>query len=229
MTASLAIALFCAPFDQEHAAWTALLRRFVHDGAVDYAGFKASEDALDGYLRQLVVVKPEEFERFDRNQQLAFRLNAYNAYAIRMILDHYPVSSIRKIGLLPGAAFRSSFIPLLGGSRSLNDLEGALREAGEPRIHFALVCASKSCPELRREAYRGAILDRQLDEVEKGFLHDRGKNRVEGETLYLSSIFKWYRDDFARAAGSLEAYLARSGLRGSHIDFLDYDWSLNGR
>jgi hypothetical protein len=146
-----------------------------------------------------------------------------------MILDHYPVSSIRKIGLLPGAAFRSSFIPLLGGTRSLNEIEGALREAGEPRIHFALVCASKSCPELSEEAYRGAILDRQLDEAEQRFLHDRRKNRVEGETLYLSSIFKWYRDEFARAAGSLEAYLARSGLRGSRIEFLDYDWSLNGR
>ncbi len=229
MAPLLAIALSCAAFDQAHTALTALLRRFVHAGAVDYAGLKTSEGDLDSYLRKLVSVRPEEFERYDRNQQLAFRINAYNAHAIRMILDRYPVSSVRKIGLLPGAAFRSSFIPLLGGTRSLNEIEGALREAGEPRIHFALVCASKSCPELSEEAYRGAILDRQLDEAEQRFLHDRRKNRVEGETLYLSSIFKWYRDDFARAAGSLEAYLARSGLRGSRIEFLDYDWSLNGR
>ncbi len=120
MAPLLAIALSYAAFDQAHTALTALLRRFVHAGEVDYAGLKTSEGDLDSYLRQLVSVRPEEFERFDRNQQFAFRINAYNAYAIRMILDHYPVSSIRKIGLLPGAAFRSSFIPLLGGTWSLN-------------------------------------------------------------------------------------------------------------
>jgi hypothetical protein len=226
----LAMAIVCAAFDQQHGEWTALLQRYVHAGEVDYAAVKKNEGELEAYLRQLASVKREELDRFSRQDQLAFRINAYNAYAIRMILDHYPVSSIRNIGLLPGAAFRSSFIPLFGGSVSLNDIENGLRETGEPRIHFAIVCASKSCPEPRAEAYRGAVLDRQLDDdAARTFLRDRSKNHLDGSTLYLSSIFRWYRDDFARAAGSLEAYVARYGLRTSRVEFLDYDWSLNGR
>lgn len=229
MTASIAIALIFAALDPQHAAWTSLLQRYVHAGEVDYTGLKKDEGALDAYLRQLASVKRDEFDAFGRGAQLAFRINAYNAYAVRLILDHHPVGSIREIGLLPGAAFRSSFIPLLGESVSLNQIEAALREMGEPRIHFAIVCASKSCPELRGEAYVGADLDRQLEDATQRFLRDRSKNRVEGGTLYLSSIFKWYRDDFTRAAGSLETYVAGRGLRGERVEFLDYDWSLNGK
>ncbi len=225
----LAMTLVSAAFDQQQATRTALLRQYVHAGQVDYAGLKKNEDELDAVLRRLASVQPEEFDRFSRKEKLAFLINAYNAYAIRTILDHYPVSSIRKIGLIPGEAFRSSFVPLFGKKLSLNDIEDLLREMREPRIHFAIVCASRSCPELRAEAYRAAVLDRQLDQAARGFLHDRKKNRVEGSTLRLSSIFKWYRDDFTRGAGSLEAFVARYGLRGERIEFLDYDWSLNGR
>lgn len=228
MALAAALALLCAGFDPQHAAWTALLQRHVHAGEVDYPRLAQNRAGLDGYLWQLESVGRAEFDAFGREDQLAFRINAYNAYAIRMVLDHYPIDSIRSIGLLPGSAFRSRFIPLFGESLSLNDLEDALRAAGDPRIHFAIVCASRSCPELRAEAYRGADLDRQLDDAARAFLRDRRKNRLEGETLRLSSIFKWYRDDFARAAGSLEAYLARHGLRAARIEFLDYDWSLNG-
>ena len=225
----LALARVAAPFDQQHASWTALLQRYVHGGTVDYAGLYKDKRALDSWLRQVVSVEREEFDRFTREDRLAFLIDAYNSYAIRMVLDHYPVSSIRKIGLLPGTAFRSSFIPLFGESSSLNDLEDLLRKQGDPRIHFAIVCASRSCPELKSEAYRGAVLDRQLDDAARKFLQDRSKNFVEGTTLHVSSIFKWYQGDFERAAGSLEAWLGRQGLRGSRIEFLDYDWSLNGR
>ena len=217
-----------ASFDQQHASWTALLQRHVHAGKVDYAGLKQNEREMNSWLRQLVSVQREEFDRFSREERLAFLIDAYNSYAIRMILDHYPVQSIRKIGLLPGMAFRNSFIPLFGEELSLNDIEDTLRKLGDPRIHFAIVCASKSCPELKNEAYRGAVIHRQLDDAARTFLRDRSKNRVEGTTLYVSSIFKWYRDDFVRAAGSLEAWLAAQGLRGSRLEFLDYDWSLNG-
>jgi hypothetical protein len=229
MAALLALALVSSAFDQQHAAWTSLLRRYLHAGEVDYGRLKQNEGELDWYLRQLASVKPEEFEAFSREDRLAFRINAYNAYTVRMILDHYPVSSIRKIGLLPGSAFRSSFIPLLGATVSLSDVEDSLRAMGDPRIHFAIVCASRSCPELRGEAYRGADLDPQLEDAARRFLEDGRKNRHQGSTLQVSSIFKWYRDDFVRAGGSLERYLARYGLRGAQIEFLDYDWSLNGR
>lgn len=229
MTAPLAMALMLAALDSQHGAWTALLQRHVHAGEVDYSGLKKDQGELDAYLRQLASVKRDEFDGLGRGAQLALRINAYNAYAVRLILDHYPVGSIRDIGFLPGAAFRLSFIPLLGELVSLNDVEAALRQMADPRIHFAIVCASKSCPELRPEAYRGADLDRQLEDATERFLRNRSKNRVEGGRLYLSSIFKWYRDDFTRAAGSLEAYVAGHGLRGERIEFLDYDWSLNGK
>lgn len=229
MAALLALALASSGFDQQHAAWTSLLRRYVHAGEVDYGHLKQNESELDSYLRQLASVKREDFEEFSREDRVAFRINAYNAYTIRMILDHYPVSSIRKIGLLPGSAFRSSFIPLLGEIFSLTDVEDSLRAMGDPRIHFAIVCASRSCPELRGEAYRGADLDAQLEDAARRFLEDGSKNRLQGSTLQLSSIFKWYRDDFVRAGGSLGRYVARYGLRGTQIEFLDYDWSLNGK
>ena len=206
---------------------------FVHDGVVDYAGWKKGQLALDAYLRQLVVVKKEEFAAFTRPEQTAFLIDAYNAYTVRLILNHFPLGSIRSIGLLPGAAFRRGFIPLLGEELSLNDLEGRLREMGDPRIHFALVCASQSCPKLRATAYRAAGLEVQLDTAAREFIGDPRKNRFEPGAAHLSSIFKWYGDDFNKAAGSLADYLNRYTKeplpKDVRIDFLDYDWSLNGR
>ncbi len=218
-------------FDHAHAAWTAQLGRFVKDGVVDYAGWKKDEPALDGFLRQLVVVKKEEFDGFTRPEKTAFLIDAYNAYTVRLILDHYPTGSIRSIGLLPGSAFRRTFIPLLGEELSLNDLEGRLRELGDPRIHFAIVCASKSCPKLRATAYRAAGLEAQLDAAARDFLSDPRKNRFEPGAAHLSAIFKWYGDDFSKAGGSVASWLGRYHPLpdGTRIDYLDYDWSLNGR
>jgi hypothetical protein len=245
VTASLAAALLAAApvrvaLDQSHQHWTAQLHRFVHGGQVDYAGWKNDQAQLDDYLRELVRVNKEGFEKFSREQKLAFWINAYNAYTVRLIFDHYPVSSIRSIGLLPGAAFRRAFIPLLGEKLTLNEIENRLRQLSDPRIHFAIVCASKSCPELRTEAYRADVLDQQLDAAARGFLRDPAKNRWDpsSRTLKLSSIFKWYGEDFERAAGSMQAYVERyvdPAVRAAvksgpvRIEFLDYDWSLNGR
>ena len=207
----LAVAPVRAALDQSHQHWTAQLRRFVHGGEVDYAGWKNNQAQLDEYLRELVRVNKEEFDSFSREQKLAFWINAYNAYTVRLILDHYPVSSIRSIGLLPGAAFRKAFIPSLGEELTLNEIEDRLRKLGEPRIHFAIVCASKSCPELRIEAYRADVLDQQLDAAARGFLRDSAKNRWDppSRTLKLSSIFKWHGEDFERAAGSVQVYVER--------------------
>ena len=237
------VASAAQPFDHSHAAWTAVLRGYVRDGAVDYAGLKArGEPQLTSYLRALETLPREEYEHFSREQRLAFWINAYNAYTVRLTLDHYPLKSIRSIGLLPLAAFRKSFIPLLGQELSLNDIENdRLRaELRDPRIHFAIVCASKSCPALRSEAWRADAIDQQLDEATVAFLRDTSRNRWDapGRTLLLSSIFKWFREDFERAAGSLLAFVARYARpevaavlqQGPvKIEFLDYDWSLNAR
>lgn len=265
----------CALFDHSHAAWTNLLGRYVRDGFVDYAGLKKDGQAdLGAYLRSLESVCRGHYDTWTRERKLAYWINAYNAYTVRLILNHYPLASIRKIGLLPGAAFREDFIPLTGlrgKTLSLNDIEQEIlrKDFSEPRIHFAIVCASKSCPTLRSEAYRAADLDRQLDEAARGFIRDSSKNRFDAAShkLYLSSIFKWFREDFERAdslrelVGVRGASEPRSGARAPRdqstraaktlhefvaryadeptarairsgsvsIEFLDYDWSLNGR
>jgi hypothetical protein len=233
----------CSPADHSHAQWSAILERWVQDGGLDYGGLQHEGQApLAAYLASLSGTCAEDYERWTHAQRIAFWINAYNAFTVRLILDHHPIASIRRIGWLPGAAFREKFIPmqgLKGGTISLDEIEhGTLRSAfREPRIHFALVCASRSCPPLRREAYRGMDLDRQLDDQTRTFLRDPTKNRVDptARTLYLSPIFKWFAGDFEAAAGSLPAYVApylgsdTTSVSDYRVEFLDYDWSLNDR
>lgn len=234
----------CAHFDHDHSAWTALLQRYVRNGFVDYAGLKKNGQAdLDTYLRALESCRGQD-DSWTREQQLAYWINAYNAYTVQLILTHYPLKSIRSIGLLPGAAFRDGFIPLegvQGKTLSLNDIEHEIlrKRFQEPRIHFAIVCASKSCPALRSEANRAKDLRSQLDDAARTFIQDSSKNRFDpgSRTLYLSSIFQWFREDFERAVETLPEFVARyadestaRALRGGvRVEFLDYDWSLNGR
>lgn len=230
----------CTEVDPAHGAWTAVLERRVRDGRVDYAGLRTDDAPLNAYLATLSGTCARDYERWSPADRIAFWINAYNAFTIRLVLDHYPIGSIRRIGWLPGAAFRERFIPmhgLQGGAISLDDVEHrTLRSAfREPRIHFALVCAARSCPALRREAYRGADLDRQLDDQGRLFLRDPRRNRVDpaARTLRLSSIFSWFRDDFVSAAGSLPAFVAPylggadGDVTGFAVEFLDYDWTLN--
>jgi hypothetical protein len=229
----------CMPIDQSHARWTALLARWVQDGRVDYAGLQQhGRGALEAYLAGLSNACAADYERWTAAERIAFWLNAYNAATVRLVLDHYPIASIRKIGWLPGAAFREKLLPmpgLKGATISLDDIEhGTLRSSfREPRIHFALVCAARSCPALRSEAYRGADLDAQLDDQARRFLHDPRKNRVDtaARTLHLSPIFEWFRGDFEASGGSLPGYVARylGDVAGYDVEFLDYDWSLNDR
>lgn len=200
-----------AHFDHDHSAWTAVLQRYVQSCFVDYAGLKKNGQAkLDTYLRSLESVRRSHYDSWTREQQLAYWINAYNAYMVQLILNHYPLKSIRSIGLLPGAAFRDDFIPLkgvLGKTLSLNNIEHEIlrKQFQEPRIHFAIVCASKSCPILRPEAYRAKDLHSQLDDAARAFIRDSSKNSFEpgARTLRLSSIFKWFREDFEREARTL--------------------------
>lgn len=237
----------CAQFDHQHASWNTLLKSYVRKGVVNYAGLKqAGGPALDGYLRSLESVCPGDYDKWTREQKLAFWINAYNAYTVKLVLTHYPIKSIRSIGFLPGAAFRESFIPLKalrGEVLSLNDIEHEIlrKEFREPRIHFAINCASKSCPALQSEVYRSATLDTQLTLATRQFVSDTSKNRFDAasSTLYLSAIFDWFREDFERSSRTLPAFVARyaepaiaaalSDGEKVRVKFLDYDWALNGR
>ncbi len=234
-----------ALLDSEHLAWTALLARYVVDGQVDYRGMKAhSGPALDAYLRDLEAVDPTAYAPLTREQRLAFWVNAYNAYTVKLILQHHPLRSIRRIGWLPLAAFTQRFIPLRAvGERPLSlmaiEHTHLRRELGDARIHFAIVCASKSCPRLRSEAYRASAIDAQLDDAARGFVRDGARNRIEPATgtAKVSRIFKWFRGDFTRDGGTLGGYLARYAepeaaellrRKGDDLGFLRYDWGLNG-
>ena len=234
-----------------HGVWDGLLKRHVQpirNGVateVDYAGMAREQVALKGYLDGLATVRNQEFSRWPEPERLAFLINAYNAWTVELILTAWPdVKSIKELGSLFRSSWKKAFIPLLGATRSLDDIEhGLIRAKGvydEPRIHFAVNCASIGCPALRPEAYTAARLDAQLADAARRFLSDRSRNRLEGGKLKLSSLFKWYGDDFTHAGG-LNAFLASQGealrlAQDQHralgagrieIDFLDYDWRLN--
>ena len=226
--------------DRRHALFTAVLHDYVYEGRVDYGGF-GRDERFSSYLRFLASTDPDTIPA--PRDRLAFWINAYNAYTIKLIIDRMPISSIRDISLGLPILFGpwSIDIAAVGGvAYSLNHIEhGVIREEfEEPRIHFALVCAARSCPDLRPEAYEGYLLERQLEEETRRFLADTTKNRfhLKHKTLYLSRIFDWYEGDFEETAGSLPAFLLpyleqewgvlfKSG--DFRVEFLDYDWSLN--
>ncbi|HKJ66099.1 MAG TPA: DUF547 domain-containing protein [Desulfopila sp.] len=239
----------------DHNIWNVLLDRHVQalDGgkvtAVDYRGMANDREMLAEYLQQLAGVSQKQFEALPGDDQLAFLINAYNAWTVELILTDYPdIDSIKDLGSFFQSPWEKRFADLLGKKRTLDEIEHDLiRGSGrynEPRIHFAVNCASIGCPALKTEAYTGTALERQLEEATTLFLADRSRNRLKEDTLEISSIFKWYREDFEtgwRGADTLPQFLAlyQDSLRLSDaeskklaagdidIDFLQYDWSLN--
>lgn len=229
-------------FDHSHVELTGMLRGAVSDEAVDYRALRANPAALDGYLDRLAAVTAGEFDGWAATDRLAFLINLYNAATLRLIVDHYPVKSIRSIGLLPGSAWKRDVVRLFGRKVSLDHVEHEIirKQYRDARVHFALVCAAKGCPPLRAEAYVGVRLNAQLDEQGRAFLGTRAKNRVDvtARTLHLSPLFKWFAGDFEAEAGSVPAFVAAflpneqsQAVRGGGftVAYTDYDWSLNDR
>lgn len=227
-------------FDHTHAAFSAVLKQQVNGGWVDYAGLKADANPLNDYLDQLAAVSEAEFNAWPEKERLAFLINLYNAATLKLIVDHYPVKSIKDIGGLLKGPWKQEVVRLFGKVTTLDELEhGVIRKKyDDPRAHFALVCAARGCPPLRPEAYVGARLDEQLDDQGRAFLAQSQKNRIEGgeRTIYLSPIFKWFSGDFEKKSGSvlkfIEPYLSekdRSVLSAAKIRYTDYDWSLNDK
>ena len=222
-----------------HNKWTELLNSHVHQGIVDYQGFKESEAELDAYLVQLAETDPEQLSEQD---QLAYWINGYNSYTVKLILDNFkngkPPSSIRRIGGLFSNPWKISFAVMGGTTYTLDNIEHDIIRVrfDEPRIHFAVNCASKSCPILISEAYEGATLDEQLEQSTRDFLENPEHNFLDGDTLYVSSIFKWYKEDFNDDPLSFflthtgETFLQQLSTRKDQIriKYADYDWSLNG-
>lgn len=227
----------------DHGALGRILGEVVRDARVDYVRLKARTGELDVYLDRIAAVPASEFAAWPRAERLALLLNLYNARTLRLIVEHYPLGSIREIGLLPGAAWKQKIVRFGGRVVSLDDLEHGIvrKEYAEPRVHFALVCAAKGCPPLRAEPYRGAELERQLADQGRRFLSETNKNRfdVATRTLWLSPIFDWFAEDFRAGGGTVTSFVkpflgaevrrALEAFRDSEIRvrFTDYDWSLN--
>ena len=218
-----------------HKLWSELLEQHVDDqGVVDYQGFLRDSAKLNTYLRLLADAPPANNTRAE---QLAYWINAYNAFTIKLVIDHYPISSIKEIKR--GIPFVNSvwdikWIRIGGRLYDLNDIEhGILRKKfDEPRIHFAINCASVSCPTLLAKAFEANRLEEQLDFVARRFVNDTSRNQLQAGDVHLSKIFKWYKGDFTKNM-SLAAYINQySSVKISEVEkirYKKYNWTLNDK
>ena len=254
-TCVFSVYLSATNFDHSHTVWSQLLRSNVvmsepqRVSLVDYRSLADQRPMLHLYLQQLSEVPGEEFDSWTTEEQLAFLINAYNAWTIELILTRYPdVQSIKDLGSWGRSPWKRPIVSLFGGQLNLDNLEHDLMlNSGrypDPRIHFAINCGSKSCPPLRAEAYTPDSLEQQLEQQTHYFMLDKERNRKTNDGLAISSLFKWYRDDFEQGwqnvtslSNFLTLYAEELNLtshdvgllaRGKmKIDYLPYNWSLN--
>ncbi len=223
-----------------HTIWSGLLDTHVDKGVVDYLGLKKDEKILDAYLDVLDTTDPSKLQEKDR---LALYINAYNAYTVKLILDNFkdgvPIKSIKKIGGLFSGPWKIAFCRIGGKVYTLDNIEHDIIRPlfKDSRVHAAVNCASKSCPPLISTAYEGAILDDQLDKNAVAFVNNRYYNKFDGDTLYVSKIFKWFAEDFnddiiqffkKYARGEMKKKLETTSDKVK-IKYMDYDWSINGK
>jgi hypothetical protein len=248
-----------AQFDHSHKAFDDLLKKhvtYINNGnasQVSYAGFAKDRAALKAYLDSISAVPEATYKSWSKPQQLAFLINAYNAFTVELILTKYPnLKSIRDLGSTFSKPWSIKFIKLFGNDVTLDNIEHDMIRAegafNDPRIHVAVVCASIGCPMLRNEVFTAEKIDAQLEDGMKRFLSDRVRNRYSAESkkLEVSKIFDWYKKDFVKGYkgfSSLEATLgkyadqlsddpaARAEIKAGKvaITHLDYDWNLNDK
>ncbi len=219
-----------------HDQFNMVLPEHVDKGNVDYAKLKANPQKLETYLDMVSVANPTEM---NYNTQLAFWINTYNALVIKGVIDHYPTKSVRKVKWFGGFFSRLKF-QVAGNTYTLNQIEHDIirKEFVDPRVHFALVCASKSCPPIENTVYLPETIEEQLDAVTLKFVTNPEKVRIDRDKriVYLSKIFKWYEKDFTEGYDGVADFLA-DYLSPEDADFvlakdvkyhyLDYDWTLN--
>lgn len=220
--------------NKTHALWTELLSKNVDSlGHVNYQGFIADKAKLHTYLCELEKEAPKE--DWTENEKLAYWINAYNAFTVELIVDNYPVQSIKELGgklFKVNTAWDKKFIKIEGERYDLNNIEHGIirKDFSEPRIHFAVNCASVSCPKLRNEAYVGSKLDAQLDDQVRTFINDTTKNIIGTDTAKLSKIFRWFKADFTQSMTLEEfinQYTEAKLTENTVVDFFEYDWNLN--
>lgn len=220
-----------------HEIWNELTKKHVREnGMVDYKGFLADKAKLQVYLDLLSNNAPDK-SKWSREEQLAYWINAYNAFTIKLIIDNYPLESIQDLHptfKIPGVntVWHKKFFKIGGEEASLDQIEHDIlrKEFDEPRIHFAINCASFSCPPLRNEAFTADKLEKQLVEMATQFINDNNRNQISTNEAEVSKIFSWFTKDFTKK-GSLREYLNKYSKvklkEDADIDYMDYDWSLN--
>lgn len=231
----------------DHKQFSNILEKYNYNGNVDYKALVGNEE-FGNYLKQLSSINPNDLESPD--EKLAFWINVYNAFTIKAIVDNYPVESIndlhsggRILGhILSTTVWDDDFIVVNDKEYSLNDVEHKIlrKEFKEPRIHFAIVCASISCPQLRNEAFTSSEIEEQLQDQATQFFNDKTKNSfdVENKTANLSKIFDWFDEDFGDNDDEVLLFVSKfidekikldieKNLEDWSIDYLDYDWGLN--
>jgi hypothetical protein len=220
-----------------HQIWNELLQQHVtKTGEVNYKGFIKDKAKLQRYLDTISNTPPDK-KNWTKEEQLAYWINAYNAYTVKLIIDNYPLKSIQDLHptlKVPGVntVWHKKFFKIGGQDASLDEIEHKIlrKEFNEPRIHFAINCASFSCPPLRNEAFIATKLEKQLDEMAKAFINDPKRNKITSDKAELSQIFNWFKGDFTKK-GSLIDFLnkySKTKIKANaKINYMDYDWSLN--
>jgi hypothetical protein len=232
-------------FDHTHSAWNEALDKYLgDDGKVQYTQIKAEISAplnpYSTYLAQLTAVKAPDFEKWTKEQQLAFLINAYNALTIKLVVDHYPVATIDDIGSVFKSPGEKPFFSLFDGTvKTLDELEKKqLRvRTQDPRVYIALNKAAISSPRLATDAYAAIRLNDQLDEASRDFLADKTLNQYEPKsgTLWLSRVFDWYAEDFDGPYGGVVKFVDKYGPENAKkaiassgkIRFLKFNNGLN--
>jgi len=228
-------------FDHSHSLFNKVLSEHLvfstPHSRVNYKKLLANSQDLDQYLETLKSLKMEEFQKFSHHQQLAFLINTYNAFQLKQVILNYPIDSVRDISRFFFSPWKIKFFRLFGQKSSLDHIEhGRIRPIfKEPRIHFALNCASISCPPLLYEAYTAKTLAQQLNFATRNFLNDQSNNYYDekSNTLMISSIFDWYEEDFGDnyldfiAKHMKSTDLSALNLEEIKIGYTDYNWKLN--
>ncbi len=236
-----------AEFDKSHESWSTLLKAHMVGSKVKYAALKEDRADLDLYVKDLGTVTLAEFDKWSRGDKYAFWINAYNAFTVQLIVDHYPLKSITDIKKDGKDAWNSPLAPLghlapkLKRARlTLNDIENEILRPTykDPRIHAAVNCAAISCPPLAPEAFRAEDLEKQLNRQTDAWLADKTRNQFDKKDgrVKLSKIFEWYADDFKLGGRGPAMWLAKNAPREHRewlatgdvkVEYLEYDWKLN--
>ena len=212
--------------DPDHGLFNTLLQTYVSSvGKVNYEGIKSNTEILDSYIK-LLQDNPINSD-WSRDARLAYWINAYNAFTIKLIVDNFPINSI--MDLDGGKTWDKSWITIGDKSYSLNDIEHQIIRPTfkDPRIHFAVNCAAKSCPPIANRAFTEGNVNTLLEQRTRQFINNSLYNQIDGEQVKVSKIFDWYAEDFGDLGNYLNKYLENKIPQDADIEFIDYDWRLN--